>query len=434
MLPAARIAAAIEVLAEVDARRRPVVDALKDWGLSHRFAGSKDRAAIANHVYDALRLRDSARWIMGSDDARATVLGSLGRARGLDLAAIDALFSGQGHAPAALTEVERARLASPSLDGAPAHVAADIPEWMEPAFLAAFGDRAAHEGAALAGRAPVDLRVNLLKTTRDKALAQLDHLGAQATALSPVGLRIHLTADGRAPALSAEPAYVKGAVEVQDEGSQLAALLAAASPGDQVLDLCAGGGGKTLALAALMDNRGQLYAADSDGRRLMPIYDRLERAGVRNVQVRAPKGRDGLDAAIADLKDRCDVVLVDAPCTGTGAWRRNPDAKWRVRPGALEQRIGDQDRVLAQAARCVKPGGLALYITCSVLIEENEARVAAFLAAHPKFEAMTGEALAKRAGLPDLARFASPHGPGLRLSPATSGTDGFYVCGIARRV
>jgi 16S rRNA (cytosine967-C5)-methyltransferase len=433
MLPAARIAAAIEVLDDVEARRRPVVDALKDWGLRHRFAGSKDRAAIANHVYDALRLRDSARWIMAADTARATVLGSLGRARGLDAAAISALFDGQGHAPAALSADERARLDAASLDGAPLHVAADIPEWLSPAFAAAFGEAAAAEGAALAGRAPVDLRVNTLKTTRDKALAQLDHLGAQATALSPLGLRVPLGQDGRAPALSAEPAYVRGAVEVQDEGSQLAALLSAASPGDQVLDLCAGGGGKTLALAALMDNRGQIYAADSDGRRLMPIYDRLDRAGARNVQVRAPRGRDGLDAAVADLAGRCDVVVVDAPCTGTGAWRRNPDAKWRVRPGALEQRMADQDRVLAQAARCVKPGGLVLYITCSVLIDENEARVAAFLAGHPGFEPLTGEALAKRAGLPDLARFASRHGPGLRLSPATSATDGFFVCGIARR-
>jgi 16S rRNA (cytosine967-C5)-methyltransferase len=433
MLPAARIAAAIEVLEDVEARRRPVSDALKDWGLAHRFAGSKDRAAIANHVYDALRLRESARWIMGETSARATTLGSLGRARGLDVEAIAALFNGQGHAPAPLTDAERARLAAPSLDDAPLPVAADIPEWLAPAFAAAFGEAAAQEGAALAGRAPVDLRVNTLKATREKAHAALAHLDAAPTPLSPVGLRILPGADGRAPALSAEPAYAKGQVEVQDEGSQLAALLAGARPGDQILDLCAGGGGKTLALAAALGNRGQIYATDSDGRRLTPIYDRLERAGARNVQVRAPKGRDGLAAAIADLAGRCDGVIVDAPCTGTGAWRRHPDAKWRVRPGALEQRMADQDRVLNEAARCVKPDGMILYITCSVLIDENEARVAAFLSRHAGFEALSGEALARRAGQPDLARFASRHGPGLRFSPATSGTDGFYVCGVARR-
>ena len=432
MTPAARLAAAIEVLEDVEARRRPVADALKEWGLKRRFAGSKDRAAIANHVYDALRLRDSARWIMGEETPRATLLGSLGRVRGWSVEEIAALFYGEGHAPAALTEAERGRLAAASLDAAPLHVAADIPEWLAPSFAAAYGENAGAEGAALAGRAPVDLRVNLLKTTREKALAALAHLGAGPTPFSPVGLRILPNAEGRAPALSAEPAYAKGLVEVQDEGSQLAALLAAASPGDQLLDLCAGGGGKTLALAAMMENRGQIYATDSDGRRLMPIYDRLERAGARNVQVRAPRGRDGLAAVLADLEARCDLVMVDAPCTGTGAWRRNPDAKWRVRPGALEQRIADQDRVLAQAARCVRPGGMIVYVTCSALIDENEARVAAFLAERQGFEALTGEALAKRAGLPDLARFASRHGPGLRLSPATSGTDGFYVCGVAR--
>ncbi len=173
-----------------------------------------------------------------------------------------------------------------------------------------------------------------------------------------------MRADGRGPALSAEPAYVKGAVEVQDEGSQLASLLSGAKPDMQVLDLCAGGGGKTLALAAMMENHGQIYAADDDGRRLTPIFDRLARAGARNVQVRAPRGQRDI---LSDLAGRCDVVLIDAPCTGSGAWRRNPDAKWRVRPGALEQRIKDQNETLERAAGYVKPGGHLVYVTCSLL-------------------------------------------------------------------
>ena len=159
------------------------------------------------------------------------------------------------------------------------------------------------------------------------------------TPFSPIGLRIAVRGDGRGPALSAEPAYVKGLVEVQDEGSQLAALLSGAKPGMQALDFCAGAGGKTLALAGMMDNQGQIYATDTDGRRLAPIFGRLERSGARNVQVRAPRGvRD----VLADLAGRCDLVLIDAPCSGSGAWRRSPDAKWRMRPGALEQRIKDQ--------------------------------------------------------------------------------------------
>ena len=285
------------------------------------------------------------------------------------------------------------------------------------------------EGRALADRAPVDLRANLLKTTREKALKALAHLGAEPTPLSPVGLRIAIRPDGRGPALAAEPAYVKGLVEVQDEGSQLAALLSEAKPGLQVLDLCAGAGGKTLALAAMMDNHGQVYATDDDGRRLAPIFDRLARSGARNVQVRAPKGQaDGL----VDLAGRCDLVMIDAPCTGSGAWRRNPDAKWRMRPGALEQRIKDQDETLDNAVRFVKPGGRIVYVTCSVLRAENEDRVAAFLARHDAFLPIDAATQARAAGLPALAERASPFGPGFRWSPRTAGADGFYVATLAR--
>jgi 16S rRNA (cytosine967-C5)-methyltransferase len=424
MTPAAHISAAIEILADLDARSRPVAGALKDWGGAHRFAGSKDRAAIASLVFDALRKRASARWIMGADTPRATVLGALREARGLDTAAISALCSGERHAPAPLDDAERARLETATLDDAPDHVRGDYPEWLAERFDAAFGERAAGEGAALAMRAPVDLRVNILKTSREQALAKLSHLDPVVTPLSPIGLRID-AGQGRGPALPAETAYVKGLVEPQDEASQLAALLCAAAPGEQVLDLCAGGGGKALALAGQMHNRGQLYAYDADGRRLMPIHERLERAGARNIQVRQPKGKADV---LADLAGRCDLVLIDAPCTGVGTWRRHPDAKWRLAPGALDLRLGEQAALLGQGVRFVKAGGRLAYVTCSVLIEENEGQVGAFLATHPEFSALSAREMADAAGLSDLARFASPHGPGLRLSPATSGTDGFYVC------
>ena len=222
---------------------------------------------------------------------------------------------------------------------------------------------------------------------------------------------------------------MKGLVEVQDEGSQLAALITEAKPGLQVLDLCAGAGGKTLALAAMMDNRGQVYATDDDGRRLAPIFERLARSGARNVQVRAPKGQaDGL----ADLTGRCDLVMIDAPCTGSGAWRRNPDAKWRMRPGALEQRLKDQDETLDSAIRFVKPGGRIVYVTCSVLRAENEDRIAAFLARHDAFLPVDAATQARAAGLAPLTERASPFGPGFRLSPRTTGTDGFYVATLMR--
>ncbi len=429
MTPAARVAAAIEVLADVEARRRPAVDALKDWGLARRFAGSGDRAAIARLVYDARRRRSSSAWLMGEASPRALAIGALMQLRGLDEAAIAALFSGEGHAPTPLTEAERERLRSGDLSSAPDHVRGDYPEWLAAAFAESCGDDAVEEGKALASRAPIDLRANTLKGGRDRALAALAHLEAQPTPLSPVGLRIAVRVDGRGPALSAEPAYVKGAVEVQDEGSQLASLLSGAKPEMQVLDLCAGGGGKTLALAALMENHGQIYATDDDGRRLTPIFDRLARAGARNVQVRAPRGERDI---LSDLAGRCDVVLIDAPCTGSGAWRRNPDAKWRVRPGALEQRIKDQNETLERAARYVKPSGNLVYVTCSLLKAENEDRIAAFLAAHDAFLPLEAAHWASACGLPGLAAQASALGVGFRFSPLRTGTDGFYVAPLTR--
>ncbi len=426
MTPGGRLAAAIEVFADIEARRRPAADALKDWGLAHRFAGSKDRAAVASHVYDALRRRASSAWILGSDSPRAIVLGSLGQARGLDAAAVAAICHGDAHAPAPPSEAEYAALAASSLDGAPLHVRGDFPAWLEPALALTFGENLIAEAEAMAERAPFDLRVNTLKTTPAKAMAALAHLSPRPAAYSPSGLRLPLGQDGRGPAMAGEPALLKGWVEVQDEGSQLAVLLARPAPGTQVLDLCAGGGGKTLALAAAMANKGQVYASDSDGRRLAGLYPRLDKSGARNVQIRAP--RRGVPA-IGDLVSRCDLVFVDAPCTGTGTWRRNPDAKWRVRPGALEQRVREQDEVLAQGATHLKPGGRLVYATCSVLAEENEARVAHFLTGHPDFAVEAPEAVA--AALPALAAFAT--GNGFRFTPLRTGTDGFFVASLVKR-
>ncbi len=431
MTPGARIAAAIEVLAAIETQRRPAHDAMREWGISHRFAGSKDRSAISALVHDALRVRSSAAWIMGEATPRAVMLGALRRSRGMEPDAIAALCNGEGHSPSPLTGEEAARLVADDLSGAPAHVQGDYPEWLAASLEQVFGAEAVDEGRALAQRAPVDLRANALKTTRDRALAELSHLDPEPTKLSPLGLRIAIGPDGRGPALMAEPAYVKGLIEVQDEGSQLAALLAAAKPGMQVLDLCAGGGGKTLALAGGMDGTGQVYSTDSDGRRLMPIFARLERAGVRNVQVRPPKGK--LPAALGDLKDRCDIVFVDAPCTGAGTWRRNPDAKWRTRPGALEQRMKEQDQVLDQAAQFVKQNGTIVYVTCSLLREENEDRIAAFLHRHTNYLPIEAAHMARRAELPQLAEFGSKLGPGIRLTPRSAGTDGFYVCVLLRQ-
>jgi 16S rRNA (cytosine967-C5)-methyltransferase len=426
MTPAARLSAAIELIDTIDAQRVPAAKALKEWGTAHRYAGSGDRAAISGLIWDVLRRRASSAWIMDDNTPRARVLGMLKVERGLDVDAIAALCDGGRFAPEPLTDGERVALTSRSLENAPAPIAGDYPEWLDGYLAQVFGDDRVAEATAMASRAPLDLRINTLKAKREKTLASLAHLGARPTRWSPAGLRIELGADARNPGIHAEEDFIKGAIEVQDEGSQLAALLSAAKPGEQVIDLCAGAGGKTLALAALMQGKGRLIATDRDKRQLAPIHERLSRAGVHNADVRTPKGEGD---TLGDIRASADLVLIDAPCTGTGTWRRNPDAKWRMRPGALEVRLKDQIEVLDRATVLVKPGGRIAYITCSVLPPENGGQVRAFVARHPEFTVVppsqTVTALGDKADEFAAATLQSPEG--LLMTPRRTGTDGFFV-------
>src|SRR5437899_7512169 len=426
MTPAARLSAAIELIESIDAQRVPAAKALKEWGTAHRYAGSGDRAAISGLIWDVLRRRASSAWLMDADTPRARVLGMMRLERGMNTEAIAALCDGGRFAPEPLSETERSALTSRTLDGAPPHIAGDDPEWLDAPLAAVFGDDRVAEATAMASRAPLDLRVNTLKAKREKVLASLRHLGAQETPWSPIGLRIELGADARNPGIHSEEDFVKGAVEVQDEGSQLAALFSAAKPGEQVVDLCAGAGGKTLALAAMMGGKGRLIATDRDKRQLAPIHERLSRAGVHNGEVRAPKGEA---EPLADIKASADLVLIDAPCSGTGTWRRNPDAKWRIRPGALEVRLKDQVEVLDHASAMVKPGGRIAYITCSVLPAENNEQVRAFIARHPEFSVVPPEETASVLWdkAEEFAQAALRSAEGWLLTPRRTGTDGFFV-------
>lgn len=431
MTPGARASAAIEVLADIAMRKRPAPDALKDWGLSHRFAGSGDRAAIGNLVFDALRTRASSAYAMGDDSPRSLVLRTLVSIWGLTPVALAALADGGRFAPAPLTPDELAGLKQVLPADAPAFIRGDYPEWLDPLFQRAFGAKAAEEGAGLATRAPVDLRVNTLKTTREKVLHALRRFDAAPTPHSPLGVRIAAgRGPSRSPHVEAEPGHGKGWYEVQDEGSQVATLLLGARPKEQILDLCAGAGGKTLGLAAAMENTGQLYAYDADRMRVRPIFERLKRAGVRNAQVLSP----GDVAALAELEGRMDQVVVDAPCTGSGVWRRRPDAKWRLSPQMLEGRFAEQRVVLDQAARLVKPGGRLAYITCSVLPAENREQVDAFIARFPEFSIVRWPGLWERAALSAAPpQSADGSAETLLMTPRSFGTDGFYVAVLQRR-
>ncbi|WP_172125376.1 MULTISPECIES: RsmB/NOP family class I SAM-dependent RNA methyltransferase [unclassified Devosia] len=422
-----RLAAAIAVLSEVETRKRPVSEALKAWGLANRFAGAGDRAAIGNLVYDALRHRASHAFLMGSDSPRALVLAVALRDWQEDPQALNAAFAGDNHAPEPLSEDEIARAAG-SLEGAPAPVRADLSEWLAPSLERAFGADWVAEGAAMASRPSLDLRVNTLKSSRERVLKSLARFNPQPTAIAPQGVTMPAgPRDARTPNVTTDEGYLKGWFEVQDQGSQIVSALANAQPGEQVLDLCAGAGGKTLALAAAMGNKGQIFAYDSDRNRLAPIYDRLKRNGARNVQVRAPH-----EGALDDLLGKMDRVVIDAPCTGTGTWRRRPDTKWKLSPELLATRMGEQSALLRDGLAFLKPGGTLVYITCSILPEENDDQIVALRAEQPGLVSVPPAELWSAAfgtALPDGVATAAG---GIALTPRLTGTDGFY-CHILRR-
>ena len=388
MTPAARTQAAIELLDEVIAAAHgggAAADTLiARYFAARRYAGSKDRRAVRELVYAAIR--------------RAGEVPVSGRAAMLAVAATDeavaATFDGSTHGPAPIGAEE---VAAP---------AGTVPAWLA-AALAASGV-SADQQVALVGRAPLDVRVNRLLADPATLAAQL---GGDAIAGLPDGLR--LPAGTNMDALA-------GQAEVQDAGSQIVSLAARAQPGQAIVDLCAGGGGKTLALAAAMRNEGRILAADIDRARLSRLAPRAARAGVTIVETRLldPKRES---EALSDWTGAADCVLIDAPCSGTGTWRRNPEARWRLTPDRLARFAAQQRHVLAIGAPLVRPGGALVYITCSLLDAEGADQVEGFLADHPGW-------IAERPDLPA----GTPHGQGLRLDPATHGTDGFFVARLTR--
>ncbi len=459
MRPAGKLSAAIEILADFEARRVPLKSAIADWGRNNRYAGAKDRAWISGLCLDVLRRKNSLAAMMKDESPRGLVLGAARFLWNISADELAEIAAEEPHGPGALSHDEQTALADDFNDAVYSspcgadnvqaeeaaiaarrpHTAGDFPEWLTPNIDRVFGNDAATVMAYFATRADVDLRLNTLKAAPEKSLKALKTVKGEAIPVLTTAARIAAPDPSvRAPAVTVIPAFNKGWLEVQDLGSQIAAAAAGAIKGAQVLDYCAGGGGKTLALAALMENTGQLYAYDNDARRLKPLFHRTKRAGVRNLQVRSPidfknAGDEGLD----DLAGKMDVVFVDAPCTGAGTWRRHPDTKWRLTEKQLHRRMSEQDTVLREAARFVKPGGRMIWVTCSFLMEENEDRLAVFLGDHPEFtvvptlDAITASGLITDEGRAGLEQCATPDGA-LRLTPDKIRADGFYVAVLCR--
>lgn len=417
---AGRVQAAIEVLHEVLTRHRPAAEALKDWGKAHRFAGSGDRHVIGTLVYDALRQRSSAAAFAGGEEARHIVAGVLRQGWGMAVPDIVAM-STEPHGPVAMSGDEVKALSCEAID-APWHVKANVPAWLAPDFETLFGESALQEGLALAARAPIDLRVNTLKADRAKVAAALSSFQAVAGPWVPTALRIaapdHL---GKHVNVEAEPAHGMGWFEVQDTASQIAAHLTGVQANEQVADICAGAGGKTLALATLMQNQGRLVAHDVDRHRLRPIFERINRSGASCIEVL------GADQANQMQDGTFDCVVVDAPCSGTGTWRRKPEIKWKLTRKTLDARLTDQRTVLARAAKLVRPGGRLAYFTCSLLPEENTGQIKAFLAANRDFRLLPIKAQWSQHVGSDAPGSADGAQETLLITPHQHGVDGFFV-------
>jgi 16S rRNA (cytosine967-C5)-methyltransferase len=427
--PSARIAAAIDLLDAIDADVRPADQVASSYWRARRFMGSKDRRAVSELVWGCLRKRARLDWWLAqleqAPTARLRVLAALVLGEQLAGEALAALFDGIANGATELTSAERVladRLAGHELfhHAMPPWVRGEFPPWLEGRLAAQWGDsRLVQEMGALRDEAPVDLRVNRLKADRDSAAAALAAEGLESapTRLSPIGLRLPARTQ-----LTCRVAFQEGLVEVQDEGSQLVALLTDARPGQAVLDYCAGAGGKTLALAATMANKGRIVALDTHAVRASKAAERLHRAGVHNVERRILESAN--DRWLKRQTDRFDRVLVDAPCSGSGTWRRNPDAKWRLQPARLAGLTSTQQSILDSAAKLVKPGGRLIYATCSILPEENDQQVADFQASHSEFNLLPVQQVWQ-----DVLGGPAPDDdtPLLHLTPARNGTDGFFV-------
>jgi 16S rRNA (cytosine967-C5)-methyltransferase len=425
----ARLQATLDLLHEVDSVARPADAVVSAWFRARRYIDDKDRGQISELLYALLRHHARLGWWLAKHGREATLrnrlLAWLAIGEGKTRDQVQSLFNGGELAPAVLTDHERnllVKLQGSPIDhpAMPDEVRGECPSWALAALRRRFDGSFQSEMAALLTAAPLDLRVNPLKSTREDALRALRDIGlpAEPSRMAPYGIRVN-----ERPSLASLPMLRNGEIEIQDEGSQLVAMLVDARPGERVVDFCAGAGGKTLAIAAQMANKGHVVACDVLDKRLKRAAERFRRAGLHNIETRPLASET--DRWVKRHRASFDRVLVDAPCSGTGTWRRNPDARWRPLGPGLDNLLPLQASILASAARLVKPGGRLVYATCSMLAEENEVQVGAFLAASPDFRVVPLREAAPR--LTDSA-----HPDFLALTPARHDTDGFFAAVMQR--
>lgn len=394
----------------------PADAVLREFFGAHRELGSHDRAFIAEAVFAVLRNKRLLEHLLTDPTPRKLMLAGLIKLRGYGVSQLEAALGSNDREWAAA-------LKAADVESLPPAVRLSLPDWIYERLLAAGGETGALAfGRAMLRPAPLDLRVNTMAISRETALAELASSGLDATptAYSPVGIRL-----AGKPAINRHPLFTSGAIEVQDEGSQLLAYLVAPKRREMVVDFCAGAGGKTLGLGALMHSQGRLYAFDISEKRLNNLKPRLKRSGLSNVHPQLIQSEH--DIRVKRLAGKIDRVLVDAPCSGLGTLRRNPDLKWRQSPQSVRELAVKQSAILSGAATLLKPGGRLVFATCSILPDENEAVVETFLAAHPDYEALHCQQVL------DESRIALQSGRFFRLQPHDHGTDGFFAAVLKRR-
>lgn len=423
MTPSARIKATIDILEKIDASRVPMDSTIGDYMRHRKYIGSKDRADIVERVYHMVRAKARLDWHMNRagvpDTPRLRVAAWLALGENRSASEIENLFDGSEYGPATLVEEEKKHLVSGALNdpAMPAAVRVECPPQHEQTLREYFGDNFEAEMEAMIASATLDLRVNVRAMTRDEAQQSLKKDGVETdiTPYSPWGLRARSKAF-----LSKTKAFVKGYVEIQDEGSQLIAAICGAKPGMQVLDYCAGAGGKTLALAAAMNCKGRIVAMDNEASRLEKGRQRYKRAGVSDIIEVRPLSDEKSRKWLKRQKGTFDVVLIDAPCSSTGTWRRNPDLRWRQYGPSVDELVTVQAEIIEKVAKCVKPGGKLVYATCSLLPQENEKQIEKFIAAHPDFVLTPPDTIPSDGGY-------------MRMTPKRHNTDGFFAAVLVRK-